>query len=371
MTSIELASIILAGEFALVAIAVPAFLWRRRSKDTDTEYADAEALFDDIEAKEPSRREALSTIFSSTYQLEGDELEQKVNEFVEREQTFYEVMTQIYLTRDGEKLKTIPEELTKVISPWLRMTPPGEDQKGEITALESANSELNTQLDATREKMDALMREYLAAFKKAEAAEAALSKESDEADDAAVETGAADEGAAAADGDVAPADPVASEDKTQVFEAPPQATQAETSPEAQQSAATDLDETDADELEFAPAEEVEASGAEQPADTADDSAPELAAATAEAAIDVSIDDETMSHDDLDDLFDGSGAVSEPAEVSAAETVAEVDGAQSEEAVIDVSVDQPTTDDEPLSQDDLDKLFDEADKGPDDDTSAAA
>ena len=47
-----------------------------------------------------------------------------IDEFVEREQAFYQMMTRVYLERDADGLKSIPEQLTKVISPSCLNTQP-------------------------------------------------------------------------------------------------------------------------------------------------------------------------------------------------------------------------------------------------------
>ena len=168
MTTLEVAALVIAFEFAIAAWLGPVLMLRRKQVAVQGEKAEVAAIIEDVEAKEPTRRDALATIFTSTYQLEGDELEQKIDEFVQREQAFYQVMTSVYLERDAERLKEIPEALTKVISPWLRMTPSNMVDASAVDELAVENSALQEELDSTKRSMDELMEEYLAAFDKAE-----------------------------------------------------------------------------------------------------------------------------------------------------------------------------------------------------------
>ena len=165
-TSLELAALLLAVEFALLAWLGPILILRRSRQVAVSEETQASALLDDVVQKEPSRRDALATIFASTYQLEGDELDGKINEFVEREQAFYEVMTSVYLDRDGQRLHEIPDELTKLISPWVRMTPNNMVDKASLDDLANENDALSSELNETKRNMDELMAEYQSAFDK-------------------------------------------------------------------------------------------------------------------------------------------------------------------------------------------------------------
>ena len=172
LTTLELTGLVLSSEFALIALLVPALLQRRHQQHQGVERADAEQLLDDVEARTPTRREALSTIFTSTYALDGAELEAKVDEFIAREQAFYQVMTSVYLERDSRRLQELPDELTKLIAPWLRLTPRNTVAAADLTALASANADLESELADTRHSMQALLDEYTAAFERERAASA-------------------------------------------------------------------------------------------------------------------------------------------------------------------------------------------------------
>ncbi len=371
LTTLEIAALIVALEFAVLAWAGPVLLLRRRTRSASAEAEGAATLLAEVENKMPSRREALTTIFASTYQLEGDELEAKIEEFVEREQAFYQVMTSVYLDRDPERLKEIPEELTKVISPWIRMTPKNMVDASSLDELATANSALNAELDETKRSMDELMAEYVAAFNKAEklAAEQAEPADVEGAADAAAEADLAANAAAApgdnteeAAGETAAGEPEADkplpEDPQAVAatepESDPEPGVAGTTAQTKPDEATPATAEAADEDEFPQADaavalgdfgdEVDSDDAVATAD-ADDAQAQAAAAedppappvidldadpdeepaanaprtpAAPLSIDLSADpDEELSKDDLDALFaDDLGALEEPESASA-------------------------------------------------------
>lgn len=173
MSTLELAGLILAVEFALVAWVILFVLLRRQRQSLQTDHAHADAAIKELANNEVSRRDALSTLFQSTYGLEGEELESRVKEYVEREQAFYSAMLSLYLQRDGGKLKDLPAELTKILTPWASLTPsgmvPASEISSQIGSLEHEKAELATELEHTKQTLEQLMDEYMAAFDKAQA----------------------------------------------------------------------------------------------------------------------------------------------------------------------------------------------------------
>lgn len=167
MNALTLSSIILAAEFALVAWAILLILVRRQRQQAHTDLQHAGAVMKKFERIEISRRDALTTLFESTYRLQDDELKAKVNEYALREQAFYQAMLSLYLERDGKKLAEIPAELAKVLDPWTDLVPPGLLEANE---LENEKSKLADELENTRHTLDELMKEYSAAFSNAEEA---------------------------------------------------------------------------------------------------------------------------------------------------------------------------------------------------------
>lgn len=166
MTDLQLASLILTAEFALVSWVLLFIFLRRQRQRQEEDHAHAGAVRQHIEARELSHREALTRLFETTYGIQGEELSAKVEEYLERERAFYNVMLNLYLNRDGAKLKQIPEELAKVVKPWAELTPVGMVSAEALSNLESENSRLVSELEQTKETLEQLMQEYLAAFKK-------------------------------------------------------------------------------------------------------------------------------------------------------------------------------------------------------------
>jgi hypothetical protein len=168
MSTLQLAALILAGEFALVAWGILFLMLRRRRHQEQNDEVHAGAVMEHLEAHETTHRDALASLFETTYNLEGDALAAKVDEYMERERAFYNMMLNLYLNRDGAKLKEIPAELAKVIQPWAEMTPVGMINAGDVSSLENEKAQLSNELQNTKETLEQLMDEYMAAFKKAE-----------------------------------------------------------------------------------------------------------------------------------------------------------------------------------------------------------
>ncbi|WP_157726306.1 hypothetical protein [Imhoffiella purpurea] len=89
-----------------------------------------------------------------------------MDEYIDREKAFYNAMLSLYLERDGEKLKEMPVELTKVLAPWAHMTPSGMVHASEIGSLEEEKAALASELQSTKQTLEDLMEEYMAAFDK-------------------------------------------------------------------------------------------------------------------------------------------------------------------------------------------------------------
>lgn len=166
MSTLELAALILMGEFALIAWAILFLMLRRQRKQMHTERAQAGAVMEHIETQEVSRRDTITNLFEKTYLLEGEELQAKVEEYVAREKAFYNAMLSLFLSRDGAKLKEIPDELAKVLTPWASITPSGMIHASEMGNLEQEKTQLAAELDNTKQTLEQLMDEYMAAFKR-------------------------------------------------------------------------------------------------------------------------------------------------------------------------------------------------------------
>lgn len=165
LTALELAGLVLSAEFALVACAVPAALLARERRRTRDAAAQAAQLLAETTADAPTRHEALSDVFSNAFQLEGDDLDARVGEFVAREQAFYRAMTSVYLDRDECRLAEIPAQLTSVVAPWIDLAASAATPAVETEDLAAVNASLSAELDRTREHLESLLREYAKAFR--------------------------------------------------------------------------------------------------------------------------------------------------------------------------------------------------------------
>lgn len=161
MNALTLSALILAVECALVAWVILFFLMRQQNYQVHSDLEHAGAVIKKFERIELSRRDALTALFESTYQLQDDELKAKVDEYALREQAFYQAMLSLYLERDGKKLGEIPNELAKVIDPWTNLAT---NNPANENLLEADKAKLAAELESTRDTLDELMKEYSAAF---------------------------------------------------------------------------------------------------------------------------------------------------------------------------------------------------------------
>lgn len=163
MSLVELTGLVLAAEFAFVALALFFFMRRQHRVTQVTTHHAVQAASEHLAAQESSRRENLKRVFATTYHLQGQTLEKRVEEFIAREQAFYNLMLKIYLERDGAKLKELPDELLKVVVPWVELAPNAAPDQA-AAALRQENARLAAELDRTKETIVQLLHEYDAAF---------------------------------------------------------------------------------------------------------------------------------------------------------------------------------------------------------------
>ncbi len=164
-TSLEVAFLILAVEFGLLAIAISIFLYRgARTAEAETA-ADATELVSKVSNTEDSRRTALETIFRDKYQYEGDELKSAVDEFMEREKAFYNAVVGAFLGRGKSKISDLNNELTKVVAPWISITPKKMLDADAAESLVAEKSGLEEELEETKQVLEKLIKEYNNAFR--------------------------------------------------------------------------------------------------------------------------------------------------------------------------------------------------------------
>jgi hypothetical protein len=166
MTTLELASLILSAEFAL-ASAVILFLVRRRQRRAEQhQSAQGADLQAQVAGELPSRRESLTKLFQANAQLKGRKLTTTVDQFIAREQAFYDAMLNIYLNKEGKSLGDIPGELRKVLTPWVDLQASANEEVAALGDLRAENAELSEQLNHNKEIIQRLLEEYDATFNK-------------------------------------------------------------------------------------------------------------------------------------------------------------------------------------------------------------
>ena len=223
-SSLDLALLILVVEFGVLC-AVILFKTRKSERvQQETAVAAVTGLVGAVERSEDTRKEALRTTLQEIYKVDATEADGMVEEFVEREHAFYNAVIGIHLGRSGKSLSDLPSEVTRLIAPWLRLTPRGQIDASEVSALADQNSALSTELGETRQVLERLMAEYNAAFSREQAARQAT-------------TDAADDQLLSMDEAEVPNTPAAAAGNARAVQEPPAAAAAVAVPEAEIAAA--------------------------------------------------------------------------------------------------------------------------------------
>lgn len=161
MTTLELASLIMSVEFALVSAGVLYVVRRRQRHAAQAQGADLQTA---VKGAAAERRESLTKLFRSNARLKGRELTVTVEQFMAREQAFYDAMLNIYLNREGKSLKDVPDELRKVLMPWVELQTATSQDSGDIGDLRAENAQLTAQIEHNKEVIERLLEEYDASF---------------------------------------------------------------------------------------------------------------------------------------------------------------------------------------------------------------
>jgi len=205
-TSLETALLILTVEFAFLAAAIAFFSYRgARTAEAET-VADATSLVSKVSSTEDSRRTALETVFKEKYQYEGDELGEAVEEFMQREKAFYNAVVGAFLGRGKNKISDLSDELTKVVAPWISITPKKMLDAGSAESLVAEKSQLETELGETKQVLEKMISEYNRAFRVESGEQAAPAVESGRMDDEMAEIEDIEDDATSADSAVPSAD---------------------------------------------------------------------------------------------------------------------------------------------------------------------
>ena len=166
MTTLELASLIMSAEFALASAVILFLVRRRQHRAAQHQETQTAELQRSVDGAMPSRRESLTKLFQANAQLKGRKLTTTVDQFLSREQAFYDAMLNIYLNKDGRSLADIPEELRKVLSPWAELQQAANEDSEALGGVREQNAELSQQLQHNKEIIQRLLEEYDATFNK-------------------------------------------------------------------------------------------------------------------------------------------------------------------------------------------------------------
>ena len=164
-TSLEVSLLFLTVEFGLAALAILYFAHRGRRVATEETEADVSALVTKVSQTEDERRAALTSVFRDTYQFEGEELESVAQEFMLREKAFYNAVVGAVLGRGEAKIADINDELTKVVAPWIELTPQNMLDSESAEALVEEKSRLESELGETKSVLEKMIAEYNRAFR--------------------------------------------------------------------------------------------------------------------------------------------------------------------------------------------------------------
>jgi hypothetical protein len=182
-TTLELALAALVVEFALLALVFAGLLWRGNRRQQVAAVETVGSLVSNVAQSEAPRRQALLNLLRDSYEFDGPAAERVVSDFIEREQAFYNMLIGVHLGRGGKTLADVPSEVTRLVAPWLKLTP-----GAAVADLESRNQALSAELDETKKVLDDLVREYSVAFVRAGAPAPDLGLEMDEEPDAPAAT---------------------------------------------------------------------------------------------------------------------------------------------------------------------------------------
>lgn len=164
-TTFEAAFAILAIEFALLAPVVAFFTLRGARSVEAATTSEATELVTKVADTEDARRTALETVFREKYQYEGTELEEAVEEFMEREKAFYNAVVGAVLGRGDSKISDINDELTKVVAPWISITPKNMVDAKSAEAVATEKQRIEIELGATKDTLEKMISEYNRAFR--------------------------------------------------------------------------------------------------------------------------------------------------------------------------------------------------------------
>lgn len=164
-TSLEAGLLILTVEFGILAAVITYFAYRGARTVEAESTAQATELVSKVSNTEDARKVALQTVFKEKYQFEGDELTAVVDEFMQREKAFYNAVVGAFLGRGSKKISDLNDELTKVVAPWISITPKNMVDRETAESLAQEKSQVETELGETKQVLEKMIAEYNRAFR--------------------------------------------------------------------------------------------------------------------------------------------------------------------------------------------------------------
>ncbi|MFK8066818.1 MAG: hypothetical protein AB8D52_01075 [Gammaproteobacteria bacterium] len=160
--------IITAAEIGFVLLSLCIFLIWRKVKAKKEDLKAVKDLVENVKEIEPNRRESLLKVFGECYDMEENELNTAVDEFLNRERAFYKTMISVYVDRDAKEFSKLSGALVEMVKPYsdLALSAELSTDSEELEALQEQNKELSKELDESKKVMDELLTEYSATFDK-------------------------------------------------------------------------------------------------------------------------------------------------------------------------------------------------------------
>lgn len=154
----------LAAFFAIIG----AFLLWRMKKGKNADRKAAQTLVENVKGNEKNRREGLLKVFGECYEMEEDELNAAVDEFLNRERAFYKTLISVYVDRDASEFSKMTGALEEMVKPYsdLALSAEVSVDTDELETLQEQNKNLEKELGESKQVMDELLSEYTATFDK-------------------------------------------------------------------------------------------------------------------------------------------------------------------------------------------------------------
>ncbi|MFT4580442.1 MAG: hypothetical protein ACI8XZ_000154 [Gammaproteobacteria bacterium] len=163
-TTLEATLLILTIEFSLLAIGITYFTFRGARTVEAESNGQATELVSKVSATADVRRTALETVFREKYQIDEASLSTTVDEFMEREKAFYNTVVGAFLGRGDHKIADLNDELTKVVAPWISITPNNLVDSAVVDSIAAEKSQVEAELGDTKKVLEKMIDEYNRAF---------------------------------------------------------------------------------------------------------------------------------------------------------------------------------------------------------------